>query len=128
MNGARYEVEQVWRHGEYVIFKFAGVDTISAAEPLAGADVCIPSEQRPELPEGEFYQSDLIGCTVVEQKTGEMIGVVEGWQEYGGPALLEIKGQEGRAILIPFARSICVRVDLDARRIEANLPEGLTEL
>ena len=128
VNGAPFEVEQVWTHREHAIFKFVGIDSISAAEPLVGADVCIPREQRAELPEGEYYQSDLVGCEVVEQKTGETIGVVEGWQEYGGPPLLQVKGKDGREILIPFAKSICVRVDLEARRIEVDLPEGLKEL
>ena len=37
-----------------------------------------------------------------------MIGIVEAWQEYGGPPLLEVKSKHGKEILIPFAKSICV--------------------
>lgn len=128
VNGMELEVEEVWTYRDLAIFKFQGIDSISAAEALVGADVCIPSEQRATLPEGEYYQSDLIGCDVVERKTGETIGTVEAWQECGGPALLEVKGKNGREILIPFAKSICVRIDPPARRIEVDMPEGLNEL
>ena len=31
-------------HGDHLIFKFQGVDTISDAEKLAGAEVAIPFE------------------------------------------------------------------------------------
>jgi 16S rRNA processing protein RimM len=60
------EVENAWMHGDHLILKFKGVDTISDAEKLAGADVAIPFEQRAELAEDEVYQSDLIGCEVVD--------------------------------------------------------------
>ena len=36
-------------HGDHLIFKFQGVDTISDAEKLAGAEVSIPFEQRAAL-------------------------------------------------------------------------------
>ncbi len=128
VNGAPLEIESVWMHGDRVIYKFAGVDSISQAEALVGAEVCIPAEERADLPAGEYYQSDLIGFEVVEQSTGKTIGVVAGWQEYGGPPLLEIQNKEGKDILIPFAAAICVRIDAGTRRIEVNLPEGLIEL
>ena len=43
------EVERTWMHGDQLIFKFKGVDTISDAERLAGAEVAIPMEERAEL-------------------------------------------------------------------------------
>lgn len=128
VNQAQLEIERVWMHGDRLIFKFRGIDSISDAEALVGADVFIPSEQRAALPEGEYYQTDLIGCEVIEQKTGRALGVVADWQEHGGPSLLELRREDGREILIPFAASICVRIDLAAKRIEVDLPEGLDEL
>jgi 16S rRNA processing protein RimM len=126
VNGIEYEVENVWRHGDNVVFKFRGVDTMTAAEALAGADVSIAREDRAALPEGEYYQTDLVGFTVVTQQ-GEWIGTVKGWQEYGGPPLLEINAH-GKELLIPFAKSICVEIDLQARKITVDPPEGLLDL
>ena len=80
------------------------------------------------LAEGEFYQSDLVGWEVLDAKTGQTLGTVEGWQEYGGPPLLVVRGADGREILIPFAKSICTEIDPTAGKILVDLPEGLADL
>jgi 16S rRNA processing protein RimM len=126
VNSVEYEVENVWRHGPYVIFKFHGIDSRSDAEKLTGLDVTIPFEERTALPEGEYFQTDLLGCSVLTRE-GKEVGVVKGWQEYGGPQLLEVQAGE-KEILIPFAKSICVEIDVPGRKIVVDLPEGLAEL
>ncbi len=123
-NGAPHEVDSVWLHGDRLIFKFKGIDTISAAEPLQGAEVRVPRRERAMLDHGEYYQSDLIGCEVVEKQGGRRLGRVVAWHEMGGPGLLEVEG----GLMIPFARSICLEIDPAARRIVVELPEGLEEL
>ncbi len=122
-----HEIESVWEHRGRLIFKFRGIDSISEAERLRGAEVRIPREWRAPLPEGEYYHSDLVGCEVVERQSGRRLGVVSGWREYGGPPLLEVRDQ-GEPLLIPFARAICVEIDVAGRRIVVDLPEGLKEL
>ena len=127
-SGSRcYEVENVWLHDGRPILKLRGVDSISDAQALAGAEIRLPVEERTPLEAGEFYQADLIGCTVVE-RGGETLGRVSGWREYGGPALVAVETPDGGEMLIPFARSICVEIDVAARRIVVDLPEGLKEL
>ena len=127
VNQAALDVESAWFHKDHIIFKFRGVDSISQAEALVGADVCVPAGERLTLPEGEYYQSDLIGCEIVDAG-GKLLGNVEGWQEYGGPPLLEVRTPEGKELLIPFAKSICKSIDLGEKRIAVDLPEGLQEL
>ena len=116
------EVENTWMHGDHLIFKFQGVDTISDAEKLAGAEVSIPFEQRAQLPDDEIYQSDLIGCEVFDV-TGRSLGVVTDFEETGGPPLLHVGD-----LLIPFAKSICTTIDVANRKIVVDLPEGLLDL
>ena len=102
--------------------------SISEAAKFRGNEVRIPLASRPALPAGEFYQSDLIGCEVIERSSGLRLGRVRNWQHHGGPGLLQIEGENGEEILVPFASSICVEIDPDARRIVVDLPEGLKEL
>jgi 16S rRNA processing protein RimM len=123
-NGERFEVESTWFHQETLIFKFRGVDSISDAERLSGREVRIPMSQRLPLDPGEYFQSELVGCEVVDRRTGESLGHVTDWQDAGGPGLLVVDGD----LLIPFARAICVEIDPAARRIAVELPEGLKEL
>ncbi len=120
----RLEVESTWFHRGALVFKFRGVDTISDAERFVGAEVRIPAAERDPLEPGEFYQSDLIGCELVDRRTGATLGRVENWQDAGGAGLLVVEGDR----LIPFARSICVEIDVAAKRILVELPEGLLDL
>ena len=123
-DGSEFAVESVWSHGRELIFKFAGIDSIDDAEPWRRAEVRVPIEERVPLEPGEFFHSDLIGCEVVDRSTGRSLGVVTGYDDGGGPGLLEV----GKSLLVPFARSICVVIDVAAKRIEVELPEGLKEL
>jgi 16S rRNA processing protein RimM len=121
-------VETAWTHKGRLVLKFRGVDTISEADELRGCEVCVPLASRPELPPGEYYQSDLVGCDVIEQPGGRRIGRVADLVEGPGQALLRVEGVDGAEILIPFARSICVEIDPQRKRILVNLPGGLEEL
>ena len=121
-SGERKEVENTWFHAGVLIFKFRGIDTIEDAEKLAGVEVRVPISERVALEENEFFQSDLVGCEVVDRR-GETLGRVTGWEEGGGTGLLAVGN-----LLIPFVRAICVEIDPAARRITVELPEGLKEL
>ena len=123
--GDPYTVEAAWFHQGTLLFKFKGIDTISDAEALRGAEVRVPREERVPLDPGEFFESDLIGCEVFDRRTGEPLGVVTGLEEGGGAGLLSIGGGK---LLIPFARSICTVIDPESRRIAVELPEGLKDL
>ena len=122
-DGQRFAVDETWFHQGTLIFKFAGIDSISDAERLVGMEVRIPASQRIDLEPGEYFTSDLIGCDVIERGNGMSLGKVTGWLDSGGPGLLEV-GE----LLIPFARAICVEIDPAARRIVVELPEGLKDL
>jgi 16S rRNA processing protein RimM len=127
--GVPYEVESAREYRDRLVLKLAGVDSISQAESLRGAEVCIPRSERFELPPDEYYLSDIVGCDVISSSSGEPIGQVRNWQDYEGNVLLEVVvAQTGEEVLIPFARSICTGIDTKSKRILVSLPEGLREL
>ncbi len=55
------------------------------------------------------------------------MGVVSGVEDYGGPPLLKVEAADGREILVPFARAICREIDVAAKIIRVELPEGLLD-
>ena len=127
------EVELVlhWLHKGGVVLHFAGVDSISAAEELAGMIVAIRLEERAALADEEMYIGDLIGCVLVDVAGVEAVtvGEIEDVDRSAGPvALLVVRGSSTDEILIPFAKDFLRRVDLDAKRVEMALPEGLVGL
>lgn len=119
-----------------VVLKFAGIDTISDAETVAGLDAVIPREERLALEDESVYISELIGCTVYDG--AQEIGVVgdvqfamtaDGGRRLDDAApLLAVTSVQGDEILIPFAKAFLVNVDTEAKRIEMTLPEGLVEV
>jgi len=128
-----------WLHKSGVVLHFAGVDSISAAEALAGLIVAIPFAGRAPLADDEVYVADLIGCTlydVAKMETAKMdaapipIGQIEDVDRTAGPVALLVVRSPGSTeeILIPFAKSYLRTLDLAGKRIEMALPEGLTGL
>jgi 16S rRNA processing protein RimM len=120
------EITAAWQHKNDWILKFSGVDSIDAAEGFRGADLWVPFANRATLAEGDFFRSDLLGCEVIDARTGDCAGTVQGWQECGGPPLMEVSDR-GRERLVPFVRTLC-EIDLNARTIRMDLPEGLLDL
>jgi 16S rRNA processing protein RimM len=129
LDGSDLEVEitSAWPYRGDWVLKFAGVDSMDDAQRFRGADLWVPFAERARLPDGEFFRSDLLGCTVIDNVSGDSIGTVANWQQYGGPPLLGVE-VNGREVLIPFVEEICRTVDLEARTIRVNLPEGLLDL
>jgi len=117
-------LERAWMHDGQLVLKFEGVDSISAAEKLAGMEVTIPATERRALEPGEFFIDDLVGCRVVDSGSGTDLGSVVSFHETAGPGLIELDS----GLLIPFVRPICREIQPESRRIVVDLPEGLKEL
>ena len=106
--------------------QFAGVDSISEAEPLVGCELQVPLSERPAVESGAAYVSDLVGCMIFD--CGREIGIVKDVRFGAGEAPLLVVGAGKTEHEIPYAQEFLVRVDLEHRRIETNLPEGLLDV
>jgi 16S rRNA processing protein RimM len=128
-DGQRREVviEDRWPHKGLLVLKFEGVETISDAESLVGAELQLPTAQRAALDPGWTYLSDLIGCTVFDgqREIGPIADVQFG---AGEAALLIVKGAGRLPYEIPFAEAYLDRVDISAKQVRMHLPEGLLEV
>ena len=127
-NGNRRElkIDDVWPHKEWLVLKFAGVDSISDAEVLVGSELQVPLSERAELEPGTFYVSDLVGCVVLDR--GREVGLVSDVRFGAGEAPLLVVGSGKNELEIPYAQEFLVKTDLEHKRIEMNLPEGLLEV
>jgi 16S rRNA processing protein RimM len=121
------QIEEHWFHGNRIVFKFAGYDSIDAAQDLAGYQLAVPASERIELPADHFYEWELVDCRV-EALDGKVIGQVREVMHTGGVEILVVAGDAGREFLIPMAHDICVEVDIEGKLIRVDPPEGLLEL
>lgn len=134
------EVASFWlplgRNEGRIVLKFAGVDSISQAEELAGLDVLVPAEERMPLDADSVYISELTGCTVYDGAIA--VGIVTGVEFPSTPdgmrrleeaaPLLEVSAPNGGEVLIPFAHAFLVHLDIQAKRIDMALPAGLVDV
>jgi len=123
-DGRTLTVEEYRAHGDRVLVKFARVDTREEAASLRGA-LYVPSSETRALGPDEFWHDDLVGCTVVLPDASE-IGTVSEVITTPAQDLLEITTTAGNK-LVPLVKEIVTGVDLDARRITIDPPEGLLD-
>jgi 16S rRNA processing protein RimM len=125
------KIEDVWPHKDWLVLKFAGVDSISDAEPLVGSELQVPLDERAELEPGASFVSDLVGCVLLDcriEARGRKVGVVSDVRFGAGEAPLLVVGEGKSELEIPYAQEFLLRVDLEQKRIEMNLPEGLLDV
>ena len=76
------------------------------------------------LPEGEYFDDELLGLEVYDCDTGALLGTLTAVDEYPASKVYTVKGE--REILIPAVKDAFIRsVDLDGGRMEVKVWEGL---
>jgi len=119
-------IVDAWPHKDFVVLKFAGVDSISDAEALIGCELQVPLSERAALEPGATYISDLVGCTVFDR--GREVGIISGVRFGAGEAPLLVIEAGKIEFEIPYAQEFLLRLDLERKRIEMALPEGLLDV
>ncbi|MEY4322501.1 MAG: hypothetical protein RL410_282 [Actinomycetota bacterium] len=119
-------VESSRFHSAMLLLKVKGVDDRTAAEGLRGS--IVESDVDPlELPmeDDEFYDRQLIELTVFQD--GTKVGFVRDVLHLPGQDVLSIELGDGREMLLPFTESFVPTIDIAAKRIEINPPQGLMD-
>ena len=120
------QLEDYWFQNERVILKLAGYDDVDTAKELVGVEFAVPESERVLLPEDQYYDWELEGCTV---KVGhETIGKVQSVIRTGGTEILQIADDNGKEQLVPLVDSIVVEIDKAGKLIVVDPPEGLLDL
>ena len=119
-------VESVRVHAGRALVKFAGIESPEEVQLLQNWTVEVPSSKARKLDDDEYFLHDLVGLRLLDANGVERGKVIE-IEETGGGVLLVVEGPRGR-FDVPFAADICTRVDLDARTIAVDLPDGIEDL
>jgi 16S rRNA processing protein RimM len=105
----------------------SGVNNKEDADALKGVTLFADRDQLPSLPDDEFYYTDLVGLDVYDTG-GTKLGVVRVVVDHGAGDLLEVYAPTMKTpALLPFTKAAVPTVDLAAKRIIADPPEGLFE-
>jgi 16S rRNA processing protein RimM len=104
------------------------VDTIGAAEALAGAEIQVPEGDLEPLESGQVFVADLLGCAVVTLDGRPLGPVIDVWEAGGAATLVVERPKDGAELLIPLSETVCPVIDTAAKRIVVDPPDGLLDL
>ena len=119
------EVEFFRRQHGRCVLKFRGIDSIAEAETLVGSEIAVRKTDLLAPEEGSFYTFQLKGCAVFD--ISEYIGIITDVFHNGGVEILKVD-HDDEETLIPFAQAYLKKIDVDGRRIDVELPEGLRDI
>ena len=110
-------------HKSVVLLTLPGVTDVDAALALKGKVVSIRREDA-RLPEGEYFDEELVGLTVLDDASGEELGRVDRVLTYPAHKIYQVKG--AREYLIPAVPGVFIAsVDPDAGVMRVHLMKGL---
>ena len=110
-------------HKSTVLLTLPGVEDMDAALALKGREVAIRRTDA-RLPEGEYFDAELEGMTVLDDATGEELGVLERVLTYPAHKVYEVKGV--RTYLIPAVPGVFVAsADPDAGVMRVHNMKGM---
>jgi 16S rRNA processing protein RimM len=116
-------VTHVRRAGAGFILGLTGLTTPEEAGLWRGGLIQTARGAVPALPDGQYYECDLIGLTV-QTEGGQPIGVLEEILDVPGNPVFVVR-QGTKEILIPAAKELVVAIDVTARMMTIHLIDGL---
>ena len=124
-DGRRLTVETSRKHADRTIVRFQEVRDRSQAEALAKAILVIPESMSPELPEGSWWDHQLVGCRVVTEP-GRDLGELRDVIHTQANDVWSVVDEAGAETLIPVLKDVLVDVEVGAKLIVVREIEGLT--
>ena len=110
-------------HKSLVLMKFPGVEDMNAALTYKDKDLYIRRADA-RLPEGAYFDDELLGMGVFDAATGEELGKLTAVENYPAHKVYTVKGR--REYLIPDVKDVFIKsVDLDRDRMEVQVWEGM---
>ena len=112
-------------HGDRLLVRFAEVGDREQAEALRGALLFVPESASPELPEGSWWDHQIVGCAVETDK-GRSLGIVRDVIHTAANDVWSVFDAAETETLIPVIEDVIVEVDVTEKRIVVREVPGLT--
>jgi len=123
LRGEKRTVSSVRYHKSSVILKLDGIDAIDQAESFKNEIITVDREQL-DIGENAHFIVDLIGLNVY---TGERrLGAVRDVLQTGANDVYVVQGE--REWLIPVISRVIKKIDIENKRIDIELLDGMEDL
>ena len=120
-------IESSRPHRDRALVKFAEINSPEEIQQLRQWTIEIPEKAARKLKPDEYFLHDLMGMHLIDGSGADRGEVIEAY-EGGGGVLLSVRRGDGKKYEVPFAETICTKIDLRRKRIEVDLPEGIDEV
>jgi 16S rRNA processing protein RimM len=114
---------QRW-HRNALLLSLAGYRTPEAVAILTNQYLFVKADDRPLLPEGEYYHHQMIGLQVLDEQ-GLVLGTLSQILETGANDVYVVLPLQGAEILLPAIEDVILEIDLDKRQMVVRLLPGM---
>jgi len=97
------------------------------AQALRGTSLEVDRAALPEVGDDELYHADLIGMTA-RTPDGTILGRIVALHDFGAGEIVEVKPAKGPSLMLPFDPAFVPEIDVGARRIILDPPDGLLDI
>ena len=111
-------------HGQALLVAFEGCDTPEEAGLLRNMLVSVPADDRPALPEGEYYHHQILGLRAVTEE-GRFLGTIIEILETGANEVYVLRPENGPEILLPGIAEVILSIDLEQNEMRVKPLPGL---
>jgi len=123
INETPYSCTAARVHKGCLLVKLKGIDDMDAALALKGRTVTVRREEVP-LPEGEYFDEELVGLTARDAETGEEIGKIEEVLTYPAHKIYAVRGGKDE-YLVPAVPAFVKAVNIKSGTIDIHMLKGL---
>lgn len=111
-------------HGNIVLMKLEGIDSIDTAEKYRNTILFI-NRNDARLPEGTWFIDELIGCEVYDVDDNRYYGKISDISETGANDVWHITDNAGKEFLIPSVKEVVIDVDVAANVVKIRPMKGI---
>lgn len=123
---AEMEVESSGQHQGLILMKIKGIESKEEAQLYHNALLCVKEEEIYPLPEGYYYHFQLEGLAVYDMEKG-YLGVLKEVLETGANDVYVVDSEQYGEILIPALKQVVLDVDLNEKKMQVKLLDGLID-
>lgn len=113
-------------HAKGLLLSLAGMEDRETVAELRNSLVQVLTADRPQLPQGQYYQHQLLGLKVVDEDNMQL-GHITGILETGANDVYIIQDKSGREVLIPAIESVILDINLELNQVRVHLLPGLID-
>ena len=119
---SKMELESVKFSNKFIIAKFKNINSRNDIEIFNGKSLMLNRSDIPSLPEGEYYNFDIIGLEVIDDK-GSKLGKITEVLKTGSNDVYVVEGK--KQILVPALKKVVKEINLTDGFMKVELLEEL---